>query len=73
MLGKGVVEALIATLAALKDEGGSALPVQGAACRTLWRLSYAAEIKVRMCDWDRPCWEECALRCWGYEFSLTQW
>ncbi len=63
MLGKGVVEALMATLAALQGGGARALSVQEAACRTLLGLAVAADNKVRMRGWDRSGFEECAVRC----------
>ena len=63
MLGKGVVETLMATLAALQGGGAPALPVQKAACKTLWNLSVAADNKVRMRGWDRLGFEKCAVRC----------
>ena len=53
MVGKGVVDALMATLAAVQGEGAPALPVQEAACRTLWNLADAADNRVRWCDWSR--------------------
>ncbi len=54
MVGKGVVEALMATLAAVQGGGAPALPVQQAACMTLQYLTAAAANRVRMCVWDRP-------------------
>ena len=63
MLGKGVVETLMATLAAVHEGGAPALPVQEAACMTLESLSCAADNLVRMRGWDRPGFEECAVRC----------
>ena len=63
MLGKGVVEAMMATLAAVQGGGAPALPVQEAACKTLWGLSVAADNLVRQRGWDRPGFEECAVRC----------
>ncbi len=63
MVGKGVVEALMATLAAVQGGGAPALPVQEAACGTLLNLSCAADNQVRMRGWDRPGFEECAVRC----------
>ncbi len=61
MVGKGVVEAVIATLAAVQGGGAPALPVQEAACKTLWNLSAAADNQVQMRGWDRPGFEECAV------------
>jgi hypothetical protein len=49
MVGKGVVDALVATLAAVQGEGAQALPVQEAACWTLHNLSAAAGNWVRLC------------------------
>jgi hypothetical protein len=63
MVGKGVVEAVIAMLAALQGGGAPALPVQEAACTSLRNLSVAADNRVRMPGWDRPVLEECAVRC----------
>ena len=63
MMGKGLVEALMATLAAVQGGGASALPVQEAACATLWNLSCVDDNQVRMRGWDRPGFEECAV-CW---------
>ena len=63
MVNKGVVEALMATLAAVQVGGAPALPVQQAACRTLWSLAEAADNQVRMRGWDRPGFVECAVRC----------
>ena len=63
MMGKGLVEALMATLAAVQVGGAPALPVQQAACTTLWNLTVAADNTVRMRGWDRPGFEECAVRC----------
>ena len=63
MVGKGVVEAVLATLAAVQGEGAPALPVQQAACTTLSNLAFAADNQVRMRGWDRPGCEECAVRC----------
>jgi hypothetical protein len=63
MVGKGVVEALIATLAAVQGGGAAALPVQETACGTLWNLAVAADNQVRMRCWDRRGCEECAVRC----------
>ena len=63
MMGKGLVEALMATLAAVQVGGAPALPVQEAACRTLESLSCAGDNQVRMRGWDRPGFEECAVRC----------
>ena len=63
MVGKGVVEAMMATLAAVQGGGAQALPVQKLACITLRNLSVAADNKVRMRGWDRPGFEECAVRC----------
>ena len=63
MVGKGVVEALMATLAAVQGGGAPALPVQEAVCWTLSNLSIAADNRVRMRGWDRPGFEECAVRC----------
>ena len=63
MVGKGLVEAVMATLAAVQGTGAPALPVQEAACRTLWNLTGAADNKVRMRGWDRPGFVECAVRC----------
>ena len=62
MVGKGVAEAVLATLAAVQGGGAPALPVQEAACRTLQSLSVAADNQVRMRGWDRPGFEECAVR-----------
>ena len=62
MVGKGVVEALMATLAAVQGGGAHALPVQQAAFNTLQNLSVAADNKVRMRGWDRPGFVECAVR-----------
>ena len=47
MVGKGVVEALVAMLAAVQDGGAQALPVQQAACGTLRSLSIADDNQVR--------------------------
>ena len=63
MVGKGVVEAVMATLAAVQGGGAPALPVQQAACMTLLGLAVAADTKVRQRGWDRPGFEECAVRC----------
>ena len=63
MVGKGVVEALMVTLAAVQGGGAPALPVQQAACETLCNLAAADENRVRMRGWDRPGFEECAVRC----------
>ncbi len=63
MVGKGVVEAVMATLAALQGGGVPALPVQKAACGTLQNLAVASDNQVRMRGWDRPGCEECAVRC----------
>ena len=63
MVGKGVVKAVMATLAAVQGGGAPALPVQEAACRTLGNLADADDNKVRMRGWDRPGFEECAV-CW---------
>ena len=63
MVGKGLVEAVMATLAAVQGGGAPALPVQQAACKTLWNLSVAADNQVRVRGWDRPGFEECAVRC----------
>ena len=63
MVGKGVVEAVMATLAAVQGGGAPALPVQQAACVTLQNLAFAAGNKVRMRGWDRPGFEEFASRC----------
>ncbi len=50
MVGKGAVEALVATLALAAVQGGGArsLPVQKAACSTLWSLSDADGVEVRL-------------------------
>ena len=48
MMGKGLVEALMATLAAVQGGGAPALPVQEDACTTLQNLSAAADNQVRM-------------------------
>jgi hypothetical protein len=48
MVGKGVVESLMATLAAVQGEGEEALKVQEAACETFWNLSASAENDVRL-------------------------
>jgi hypothetical protein len=76
MVGKGVVEALKASLAAVQGGGTPALPVQDAACKTLESLAYAASNRVRMRGWDRPGFEECAVRCRGCGhaegFALTR-
>jgi hypothetical protein len=50
MVGQGVVEALVATLDVVQREGVHALPVQEAACKTLWNLAEAAENRVRWCN-----------------------
>ena len=63
MVGKGVVEAVIATLVAVQGGGAAALPMQEAACGTLRNLAVAADNRVRMRGWDRPGFEECAVRC----------
>jgi hypothetical protein len=63
MVGKGVVEAVMATLAAVQGGGAPALPVQEAACTTLQNLTYVADNKVRMRGLDRPGCEEYAVRC----------
>ena len=63
MVGKEVVEAVMATLAAVQGGGAPALPVQEHACKTLCNLSVAADSRVRMRGWDRPGCEECAVRC----------
>ena len=63
MVGKGVVEAVMATLAAVQGVGAPALPLQEAACGTLLHLSFAADNRVRMRGWDRPGCEDCAMRC----------
>ena len=63
MVGKGVVEALMATLAAVQGGGAPALPVQEAAFGTLRNLAFPADNRVRMRGWDRPGFEECAVRC----------
>jgi hypothetical protein len=47
MVGKGVVEVLVATLSAVQGGGAPALPVQLAACWTLKRLWNAADNQVR--------------------------
>jgi hypothetical protein len=47
MVGKGVVDALMATLAAVQGGGAPALEVQEAACKTLSNLSNAADNQVR--------------------------
>ncbi len=50
MVGKGVVEALMATLAAVQGGGAPALPVQQAACTTLQSLAFADGVQVgNMC------------------------
>ena len=54
MVGKGVAEAVLATLAAVQGVGAPALPVQEAAVGTLRNLSAAAYNQVRMRGWDRP-------------------
>ncbi len=43
MVGKGVVEALVATLAAVQGGGAQALDVQESACNALANLSSAAD------------------------------
>ena len=48
MVGKGLVEAVMATLAAVQGGGAPALPVQEAACRTLQNLSAAHGVEVRI-------------------------
>ena len=63
MVGKGLAEAMMATLAAVQGGGAPALPVQQAAFNTLQNLSIAANNQVRMRGWDRPGCEECAVRC----------
>ena len=63
MVGKGVVEALMATLAAVQGGSAPALPVLQAACKSLWNLAIAADNRVRMRGWDRPGFEECSVRC----------
>ena len=62
MVGKGMVEALVASLAAVQGAGASALPVQEAACTTLWMLAKASDNQVRLRGWGRP-------GCEGYVFS----
>ena len=47
MVGKGVVDVMLATLAAVQGGGAQALPVQHAACNTLRNLARAADNKVR--------------------------
>jgi hypothetical protein len=47
MVSKGVVEALVATLAAVQGEGAPALPVQNAACAIFKNLADAADNRVR--------------------------
>ena len=47
MVGKGVVEAVMATLAAVRSGGAPALPVHEAACKTLKNLSVADGVEVR--------------------------
>ena len=67
MVGKGLVEALIATLAAVQGKGAPALRVQEAACKTLSSLAFASDNEVRMRGWNRPDVDECAsevLRVW---------
>ncbi len=63
MVGKGVVEAVMATLAAVQSGGAPALGVKQAACRTLCNLAIAADNKVQMRGWDRPGCEEYVVRC----------
>ncbi len=63
MVGKGVAGAVLATLAAVQGGGAPALPVQEAACGTLRNLANAGDNLVRMRGWDRPGFEECAVRC----------
>ena len=60
---RGGVEELVALLAAVQRGGAPALPVQQAACLTLEKLAVAAANQVRMRGWDRPDFEECAVRC----------
>ena len=52
MVGEGVVEALVTTLAAVQGEGAKALGVQEAACKTLRNLARVAENRVRLCGWQ---------------------
>ena len=63
MVGKKVMEAVMATLAAVQGGGAPALPVQEAACKTLSNLANVSDNRVRMRGWDRPGFEECAVRC----------
>jgi hypothetical protein len=51
MVGKGVVEAVMATLAAVQGGGAPALSVQEAACVTLQNLSCSGDNQVRMRGW----------------------
>ncbi len=48
MVGKGVVEAILATLSAVQGADAQALSVHVAACETLASLSAAADNKVRL-------------------------
>ncbi len=54
MVGKGVVEALVATLAAVQGEGAPALDVQDAACRSLRVLvkTRANRVHLRASGWS---------------------
>ncbi len=54
MVGKGVVEAVMATLVAVQGWGAQALPVQETACGALWNFAVAADNRVRIRGWDRP-------------------
>jgi hypothetical protein len=65
MVGKGVVDAVMATLAAVQGEGDQALPVQQSACTTLQGLSRAADNRVRLRGWGPPCCEGCVVRVVG--------
>ena len=58
--GKGVVGALMKTLAAVQGEGAPALLVQEAACTTLWHLSCSDGVEVRLLCWGRPGCGGCA-------------
>ncbi len=53
MVGEGVVDALVATLAAVRGGGARALPVQEHACAALRNLALAADNQVRLFCWGR--------------------
>jgi hypothetical protein len=51
MVGKGVVEAVMATLAAVQGVGAPAIEVQEFACTILFNLSLAADNQVQLRVW----------------------